>query len=216
MFYISLIIIFTGLFLVIVSFMGNSEKTSASVKTNNVKESNSVNISNTEMSYSSDENYTDLGDPAVKLQKVAQSSTETLVDEYAGPVFDIKSVKSTEVPSENNQTLLFSAVLYEDQSGLIDYDFNQKNIKPDHPGFKSFKRIGSGEFELVNLGYNFSFQNQFYRIDFQRIERIYSGENYIAVKLDSGNTVRLFLFLEKYSQLFQVKAAYDKYLSSKK
>jgi hypothetical protein len=100
------------------------------------------------------------------------------------------------------------AVMFEDRSGVIDYDSGEGIIDPGMAGYKKIKRVGRGELSLDMDGLNFSVDGRLYRFDFHRISKIFSGENYLAIPLRGGEAVRLFIFekgdafIEKISDYF--------------
>ncbi len=86
------------------------------------------------------------------------------------------------------------AVMFEDRSGVIDYESGEGIIDPGMGGYKKIKRVGRGELSLDMDGLNFHVDGRLYRFDFHRIGTIYTGENYFAVPLKGSGAVRLFIF----------------------
>lgn len=86
------------------------------------------------------------------------------------------------------------AVMFEDSSGVIDYDSGEGVIDPGMSGYKKIKRIGQGELRLDMDGLNFYVDGRLYRFDFHRIGTIRTGENYLAIPLKGGTAFRLFIF----------------------
>lgn len=85
-------------------------------------------------------------------------------------------------------------VMFEDNSGVIDYDSGVGIIDPGFSGYKKIKRVGIGELILDRDGLNFYVEDRLYRFDFHRISRIFTGENYFAFPVKDGGAVRLFIF----------------------
>jgi hypothetical protein len=86
------------------------------------------------------------------------------------------------------------AVMFEDRSGVIDYESGEGIIDPGMGGYKKIKRVGRGELSLDMDGINFHVDGRLYRFDFHRIGKIYTGENYLAIPLKGSGAVRLFIF----------------------
>ena len=86
------------------------------------------------------------------------------------------------------------AVMFEDRSGVIDYESGEGIIDPGMGGYKKIKRVGKGELSLDMDGFNFHVEGRLYRFDFHRIGKIYTGENYLAVLLRGSGAARLFIF----------------------
>lgn len=85
------------------------------------------------------------------------------------------------------------AVMFDDQSGIIDYDSGEGIIDSTFNGYKNIKRVGSGELLLDVDGLNFYLDGRLYRFDFHRLSRFWTGKNYIAVPVKGGNSVKLFI-----------------------
>ncbi len=98
--------------------------------------------------------------------------------------------KSTERPGE------VEAVLYLDNSGLVDYEGRTSVIDPTLERYARMKRVGAGNVEIAKEGLNFRYQKNLYRFDFIRISDIHFGENYCALSIKGSDTVRLFLFMD--------------------
>ncbi len=85
------------------------------------------------------------------------------------------------------------AVMFDDQSGIIDYDSGEGIIDSTFKGYKNIKRIGSGELVIDIDGISFYLDGRLYRFDFHRLSRFWTGNNYIALPVKGGNSVKLFI-----------------------
>lgn len=92
--------------------------------------------------------------------------------------------------------------MFEDNSGVIDYDSGVGIIDPGFSGYKKIKRVGIGELILDRDGLNFYIGGRLYRFDFHRISRIFTGDNYFAFPVKDGGAARLFIF-EKGADLIE-------------
>ena len=86
-----------------------------------------------------------------------------------------------------------AAVMFDDQSGIIDYDSGEGIIDSTFNGYKNIKRVGSGELLLDIDGLNFYLEGRLYRFDFHRLSRFWTGKNYIALPVKGGDSVKLFI-----------------------
>ncbi len=93
-------------------------------------------------------------------------------------------------------------VMFEDNSGVIDYDSGVGIIDPGFSGYKKIKRVGTGELTLDRDGLNFYVEDRLYRFDFHRINRIFTGDDYFAFPVKDGGAARLFIF-EKGNDLIE-------------
>ncbi len=121
---------------------------------------------------------------------------ETVIfdEEPYSEVFD-SSESSHGAASEewNNGGGSAGAVMFDDHSGIIDYDSGEGIIDSTFKGYKNIKRVGSGELLLDTDGLNFYLDERLYRFDFHRLSRLWTGKNYIAIPVKGGDSVKLFI-----------------------
>jgi len=86
-----------------------------------------------------------------------------------------------------------AAVMFDDHSGIIDYDSGEGIIDSTFNGYKNIKRVGSGELLLDIDGLNFYLEGRLYRFDFHRLSRFWTGKNYIAIPVKGRDSVKLFI-----------------------
>lgn len=87
-----------------------------------------------------------------------------------------------------------AAVLYHDASGVVDYEGGASVIDPSFKKYSKLKRIGSGRVSVVGDGINFQLRKKLYRFEFQLIDKMVQGDNYLALFLKGNNEARLFIF----------------------
>jgi len=105
------------------------------------------------------------------------------------------------------------AVLFDDSSSVIDYDSSTGIIDPSLEKYKSIKRIGSGSFIVEKEGVSFYVDTKLHRIDFYKISRIKTGDNYLALFTSGGGSVKLFLFANN-SQILDFEEKFEDYLAN--
>lgn len=195
MLYISLIFISLGVFFIIYSiFTESNEKInlSGTDKTDSIEGRNEYSEGTAEIYGRGLTNFSDGSSDVESKGHESDLSDTGEPDELEEIVFnsDGKEVKSdTRKDEENNY-----AVLYEDSSGIFDYDTSTSIIDSTVNDYKMIKRIGKGKIEISKGGVNFVINKKFYRFDFHRVEDIKHGSNYIALLLKNSDIVRLFLF----------------------
>jgi len=127
--------------------------------------------------------------------------------------FDVADEIRKTVSEEDDETGPVSAVMFDDQSGIIDYDSGDGIIDSTLKSYKNIKREGSGELLIDADGLNFYLDGSLYRFDFHRLSRLWTGKNYIAIQLKGGNSIKLFIIHQGESL---IKRAEDYYSSSRK
>jgi hypothetical protein len=131
---------------------------------------------------------------------------------------EIDDMKNTEPLSAKDVNLgtgdECTAVLFEDSSGIIDYENGLTTIDPSLSEYKNLKRIGRGRFEIAKEGINFFVGKSFFRFDFYKIENAWAGKNFIAIFLKGSSVVRLFLFENDALEKNRIKKDLEKYLRS--
>jgi len=104
-----------------------------------------------------------------------------------------------------------NVVLYEDESGIIDYSSGTSVIDPTLEKYQQIKRIGSGRFSVAQQGINYHIEKKFFRFDFHRIQDLRFGDNYIALNIRGSSPVRLFLFQDGEGFIRDVDELFSKY-----
>lgn len=200
MLYISLIFISLGIFFIIYSILIESndrinlsgiDGRDSEVKDNEYKEGDD------KRDYSSgySEEASNFEDVSADVQdKTGESGFLNVeeLDDVEEVVFNAEG-NNGKADSKKDEDSNF-AILYEDSSGIFDYDTSTSIIDSTINDYKMIKRIGRGKIAISKDGVNFSVNKKFYRFDYHRIEDIKHGSNYIALMLKNSNTVRLFLF----------------------
>lgn len=109
-------------------------------------------------------------------------------------VFDAEEHRhSEENAGFNNPGEAVSAVMFDDHSGIIDYDSGDGIIDSTFKGYRNIKRVGLGELHLDSDGLNFYLDGRLYRFDFHRLSHLWTGKNYMAIPIKGGDSVKLFI-----------------------
>jgi hypothetical protein len=114
-------------------------------------------------------------------------------DPYSEVFDDPESSHGTVSQEWNNGGGTAAAVMFDDHSGIIDYDSGEGIIDSTFKGYKNIKRVGGGELLLDTDGLNFYLDGRLYRFDFHRLSRLWTGKNYIAIPVKGGDSVKLFI-----------------------
>ncbi|HMB19526.1 MAG TPA: hypothetical protein VKQ10_00530 [Spirochaetota bacterium] len=86
-----------------------------------------------------------------------------------------------------------NVILYEDPERISvegvehDADINAEDVS-------RFTRVGEGTIEVFQDGINLRVDKRLYRFDFNKIDRVYAGKNYIVLTLKSVDAARVILF----------------------
>lgn len=107
-----------------------------------------------------------------------------------------------------------TAVLFEDNSRIIDYDKETVSIDPGLAGYKKIRRVGSGRLSIEKAGISFHMGKKLYRYDFHRVRDIKTGSKHLAVFLAGSDSVKLFIFIAGSAAPAGVADAYGEYLGS--
>lgn len=135
-------------------------------------------------------------------------------DELYTEVFDPEEDRAGSAAEElTNAGRPVAAVMFDDHSGIIDYDSGDGIIDSTFKGYGNIKRIGSGELHLDMDGLNFYLDGRLYRFDFHRLSHLWTGKNYMAIPLKGGDSVKLFIVDGGESM---IKSAEDYYNESRK
>ncbi len=106
------------------------------------------------------------------------------------------------------------AVLYEDASGLVDYENGESSIDPSLEAYNKLKRLGSGEVEIAAESLIIRIGKAVHRFDFYKVQDYRIGDNYIALYLKGSRAVRLFLVDANPDLRFTMQAAVEDYFRS--
>jgi len=105
-----------------------------------------------------------------------------------------------------------AAVLFEDASGLINYEDGSPIIDSSLDGYRKLKRVGAGRVEMASEGINFHTGKSFFRYDFRKVETLKIGRNYFVLFIQGSPAARLFLFDAETPFLHQVRKGLEIYL----
>ncbi|MCU0845206.1 MAG: hypothetical protein MUC76_09805 [Spirochaetes bacterium] len=103
------------------------------------------------------------------------------------------------------------AVLYEDASGLVDYEGGESSIDPSLEAYNNLKRVGSGAVEIASEGLIIRLGKATHRFDFYKVKDYRIGDNYIALYLKGSRAVRLFLVDGNPDLRLEIQAAVEDY-----
>jgi hypothetical protein len=104
------------------------------------------------------------------------------------------------------------AVLYEDGSGVIDFNNGAGPIISNIEEYKNIKRIGSGSLTVEKGGLSFSMGKKLYRYDFHRVRDIKTGENHLALFLNGSDAVKLFIFDDGEDRIEAIDSIFRDYM----
>ena len=102
-------------------------------------------------------------------------------------------------------------VLFEDFSSVIDYDTNNSTIDSTLKEYESIKRLGEGNFFVINEGVSFYIGKKLYRFDFRNLEDVKYGKNFLAFFYGPGRAVKLFISIESFHRFEKTFSEYNKY-----
>lgn len=104
-----------------------------------------------------------------------------------------------------------TAILFEDSSGVIDYENGYGTIDPTRDRYRNIKRRGMGEITLEKAGISFHVGKKLFRYDFHKISSLKTGRNYIALIPEGESPVKLFIFTEPGPVISRVADAFVSY-----
>lgn len=116
-----------------------------------------------------------------------------------------------EAASAGERPVSGRTVLYEDSSGLVDYDGGESAIDPTLEAYSRLKRIGEGEVQIAAEGLIVRAGKATHRFDFYKMRDYKVGDNYIALYLRNSRSVRLFLVDGNPELRFEIQAAVEDY-----
>ncbi len=123
---------------------------------------------------------------------------EDLLDE---DLLDVDLYEVEDIHVDNNEKSadtvtehpVINVILYEDPERISvvgaehDADINAEDVS-------RFTRVGEGTIEVFQDGINLHVDKRLYRFDFNKIERVYAGKNYIVLILKNVDAARVILF----------------------
>ncbi|MFC1668870.1 hypothetical protein ACFL20_00640 [Spirochaetota bacterium] len=134
------------------------------------------------------------------------------IDEHEEPrvaeAVSVDAVKSEVVANDDDVTF---AVLFDDSSNAFDHYKESGSILPDLEKYNEIKRVGKGKFSIEKDGISFYIDKKLFRFDFQRIEGLNRGNNYIALSLHGSDSVKIFVFLNKTEIIEMVALKYGEF-----
>lgn len=104
------------------------------------------------------------------------------------------AVKTAQPPAAGDAVNDDTAVLYNDASGVVDYESKENVIDPSFKKYSKLRRIGRGHVGIVKDGINFQLRKKLYRFEFYRIEKMLPGKNYIALFIKGSDEAKLLIF----------------------
>ncbi len=119
-----------------------------------------------------------------------------------------------EATVEADSAPLHTAYLYEDSSQIIDYEQDTNVIDPSMGQYKRLKRIGKGTVQVVKDGISFVVGKNLFRFDFYKVDKAKIGENFVALFLKGGSTVRLLIFDQNSPAWAEVKKGIESHFSA--
>jgi hypothetical protein len=200
MIYAALILIFIGVLVVVYSLAsGHAGNTVEGDK----EPSGSARISGT-------------ADDAAKVNALAEEKNAVQTAVNIPPEKKEEPV-GTEGPAKRIGALLErdEAVLFEDQSGMVDYESLASAFDPTLDSYKDIRRIGRGIVIIDRGGFSFSTEKQLFRFDFNRVSNIIARRSHMAVFLEKSEAVRLFLMSPENNMISEVSASYSKHREAK-
>lgn len=102
--------------------------------------------------------------------------------------------KTAPAPANEEPDNRNMAVLYNDASGVVDYESRENVIDPSFKKYSKLRRIGRGQVRVVKDGINFQLRKKLYRFELYRIEKMLPGKNYIALFLKGSDEAKLLIF----------------------
>ncbi len=118
-------------------------------------------------------------------------------------------------PASNGDEHVFSAALFEDEAGILDFRRVGLEHGIDPEAYSGLKRAGKGALTVEGDGLSFRSGGRLYRYDFHRLQKIQSGDGYAAVFMKKNGAVRLFVFDEAARAGNYLEDRYDEYRSSR-
>ena len=213
MIYLAILLILTGLLIILVTLFLETRKVNARIDDLSGNKAGDKNLFSSKKESLPDPEYPDIdlslyADDVFKMDDNPHNTEDDIFisfdnfDETDDVFFDDTDLSDQEsikgggsFPRENkSENVPVEAAMFEDSSGVIDYDSGEGIIDPGFSGYKKIKRVGIGELTLDSDGLNFHVDGRLYRFDFHRISKIFTGDNYFAFPVKDGGSVRLFIF----------------------
>ncbi len=105
-----------------------------------------------------------------------------------------------------------SAILYEDKSGVIDFNHGSGDGIPEIEEYKNIQRIGRGALIVEKGGISFTVGRKLYRYDFHRVRDVKAGDKYLALFLQGSEAVKLFIFEGGSDRSGEIDSIYREYM----
>ena len=142
-----------------------------------------------------------------RIRPPVLSKKQTVTGENSAVTAPAANAVAVPGPDESDMT----AVLFEDNSRIIDYGSETVSIDPGRAGYKKIKRIGSGRFSIEKAGISFLMGKKLYRYDFHRVRDVKTGDKHLALFLAGSDSVKLFIFNAGSAAIAGAAAAYGEY-----
>ncbi len=113
-----------------------------------------------------------------------ETPDETIIENEIAPKGDVLE----------SELKTFDAILFDDASGVIDYESGEAIIDPTSQGYNKISRVGRGVIMPDDDGVTFNMNGEIFRFDFRRLYNLWSGNNYVALPMDNSSSVKLFIF----------------------
>ena len=207
------------------------EKTSNSFDSNNLEKFNSFNNFNNSdniietkpletsqikekeviiLNYNSDNLDTSLK----KLDgEVRQNEVEQVYDSKKDELDN--RVHQNEVPPPKELILSEKTVLYNDDSGLVDYFAETSVFDYSFSRYKRIKRLAEGCALIEGNGVSLRSPQGFFRFTFDALEKAAFGKNYAALFIKGAESVKLLLFGQNADAVPLLEKVYNSYLSER-
>ena len=136
---------------------------------------------------------------------------EPVVESVAEPVADVSGEDGGEGDSTAGSEIV-NAVLFNDYSSLIDYESRTGTIDPSLDDYRNIKRLGEGGFSVARSGISFLMENKLFRFDFHKLDRLYTGDNFVALGIKGVEAGKLFIFGRPGGMTGRVDAMYREFV----
>ncbi len=197
MFYLAIILVLTGIFVIVYSLSIEIKKAPKSDAHNNQKPIKSYNNKKNALTDTNEthNDATALEDDVLTESRIIPKVTDIdrLEEDKEDEIPDI-----TEEPAPEIDPYKASVLCYEDSSTVIDYYNNTTTIDSTLMSYKHIKLIGKGTLTLENQGFNFHIGKTLRRFDFHAIQDMKSGGDFLALIPRKG-PIKLFIIKENNS-----------------
>ena len=119
-------------------------------------------------------------------------------------------------PDPNNEIVLSEkTILYNDESGSVEYSADTLVFDDDLSKYEKMKRLAEGRAAIEGSGISLRTSQGFFRFSFDAFTNIVFGKNYVAVFIKSSESVKLLLFGEDVRAVSLLEKAYNLYLAQR-